>query len=197
GVPASGAPAQLDGLLDHAILIHGPLSPLRILHALDRVPHQRRPATQRTRLQGLRVLAAEDNPVNRLVLDQMLIHEGADVCFACDGVEALELLQARGEHTFDVVLCDIQMPLMDGYETTRAMAHIAPTLPVIGLTAHAFTAAREQAAAAGMVAYVTKPYMIDALVEAILQHARPHPPARQDQGALMAPAEGTGTAQAA
>jgi PAS domain S-box-containing protein len=156
----------------HACMISGPLSPLRLLHALE----QQVPAGTQERasahLTDLRVLAAEDNPINRLVLDQMLRQEGAIVSFAADGEQALELVRQRGPGHFDIVLCDIQMPVMDGYQTAQALQHLAPGLPVIGLTAHAFETARTQALDSGMVDFVTKPYMLETLVNAVLRHAR-------------------------
>jgi PAS domain S-box-containing protein len=186
GLPAAVAPRLEPYLANHAILINGPLSPLRILHALGRAPAKAIESSTE-RLRGMRVLAAEDNPINRLVLGEMLAHEGAEVTFACDGVQALELVKAQGEQAFEVVLCDIQMPLMDGYQTTRALAEIAPSLPVIGLTAHAFMSARQEAVQAGMVAYVTKPYMLDTLVSQIRQHARPRHRPSTPAPALIAP----------
>lgn len=158
-------------LRDAALVVAGPLSPLRLLHAL-----QHRPATAqrsaRNRLQGLRILAAEDNPVNRLILAQMLESEGASVQFAFDGAQAVAQAQRMGTDCIDLVLCDIQMPVMDGYEATRTLLQMDPTLPIIGLTAHAFNQAREQAKEAGMRDYVTKPYLLDTLTDAIRRHAR-------------------------
>ncbi len=158
-------------LQDRIRLLAGPLTPLRLLHAVNQ-QNRNAPAPLTLRLEGVRVLAAEDNPVNRLVLAQMLEQEGAIVTFAHDGSQALEQVRVLGPDRFDVVLCDIQMPVLDGYETSQALRHIAPGLPVIGLTAHAFTSAKQQARQAGMVDYVTKPYMLDTLVAAIRQHAR-------------------------
>lgn len=158
-------------LRDGALVVAGPLSPLRMLHAL-----QHRPAAQkrsaRHRLEGLRILAAEDNPVNRIILAQMLEGEGASVEFAFDGAQAVALAQQNGTDAFDLVLCDIQMPVMDGYEATRALLGMDPTLPIVGLTAHAFNQARQQALEAGMRDYVTKPYLLDTLTEVIRRHAR-------------------------
>lgn len=170
-------------------VIAPPLSPLRVLRALQQADVAPPPQAGRPRLEGQQILAAEDNAVNRLVLEQMLIQEGASVHFAGDGLQALELVRAHGAEHFDLVLCDIQMPLMDGYETTQALARLAPGLPVVGLTAHAFQAARERALQAGMVDYVTKPYLITPLVEAVLRHARRKPPAPAAFGAA-----GTSTA---
>jgi signal transduction histidine kinase/CheY-like chemotaxis protein/HPt (histidine-containing phosphotransfer) domain-containing protein len=125
------------------------------------------------RLAGLNVLAVEDNRLNRTVLRQMLEHEGARVMLARGGRQALECLAEKGSGVFGVVLMDIQMPVMDGYETTRRIHEIAPDLPVIGLTAHALDQERERCLAAGMVAHVSKPIDADDLVDVLLQHRKP------------------------
>ncbi len=128
---------------------------------------------QAGRLQGLRLLVAEDHPVNQLVLGQLLEVEGADMVLASHGGLAVEQVKAHPPAHFDLVLCDIEMPIMDGYEATRQIKAIRPELPVIGLTAHAFDDARQQGQAAGMTGYVTKPYMVDVLVEEIRRLVRP------------------------
>ncbi|MDQ6680401.1 MAG: ATP-binding protein, partial [Pseudomonadota bacterium] len=125
------------------------------------------------RLAGVRVLATEDVEVNRLILDDLLLHEGAQVVLAENGVQAVERVRAAGASAFDVVLMDVQMPLMDGYEATRRIRAIAPALPVIGLTAHALADERQRSRAAGMVEHITKPIDTDDLVAAILRHCAP------------------------
>ncbi len=159
-----------EDVLSMATQLALPASPLRLLQAVEHIHTPLPSAALPKRLAGLRVLAAEDNPVNRLVLEQMLIQEGAHVAFGHDGAQALELVRTHGAGAFDLVLCDIQMPVMDGFETTLALARIAPGLPVVGLTAHAFETAKAHAREVGMVDYVTKPYMLDTLVEVILKH---------------------------
>ena len=163
-----------EALQNELTVVAGPLSPLRLLNVIK--TKLSRPAVIATqRLSNIRVLAAEDNPVNRLVLQQMLEQEGALVTFAFDGAHALEQVRVHGPACFDIVLCDIQMPIMDGYQTAQALGHIAPSLPVIGLTAHAFETAKQQARRSGMVGYVTKPYMLDTLVDEIRRFARRRP----------------------
>jgi PAS domain S-box-containing protein len=130
------------------------------------------PAAAGPRLTGLSVLAADDVEINRMILEDLLTHEGAHVIFAEDGQRALELLSEKGVSAFDVVLMDVQMPVMDGLEATRRIAAIAPALPVIGLTAHAMAEERDKCFAAGMVDHVVKPVDIDTLVAAIGQHVR-------------------------
>ena len=164
---------QLPGeLQNHVQRVMAPITPLRLLDACESAKSHPIDLPPQKRLSGIRILAAEDNPVNRLVLEQMLIQEGAVVDFGFDGSQALDLVQKRGASAYDIVLCDIQMPVMDGFETTLALARIAPGLPVIGLTAHAFETARAHAREVGMVDYVTKPYLLDTLVEVVLKHTR-------------------------
>ncbi|WP_198402787.1 PAS domain S-box protein [Methylomonas koyamae] len=121
------------------------------------------------RLHGLRILAAEDVELNRLVLADILDSEGAEVVFAENGQQVLDLLQQHGVAAFDLVLMDIQMPVMDGYQAARRLAEIAPDLPVIGLTAHAMEDERKRCLEAGMKDRVTKPVDENALVKAILK----------------------------
>ncbi|MGO9443763.1 MAG: response regulator, partial [Thiobacillaceae bacterium] len=122
------------------------------------------------RLGKLRVLAAEDVEVNKLILEDMLAHEGAHVVFADNGQQALERLKEAGVTAFDVVLMDVQMPVMDGHEAARHMREMSPDLPIIGLTAHALAEERERCLATGMVDCVTKPIAIDTLVHVIRRH---------------------------
>ena len=129
------------------------------------------------RLLGMRLLVAEDHPVNQMVLSQLLEAEGALLDIVAHGGLAVEQVRLQGPHHYQLVLCDIEMPVMDGYEATRQIKAQAPGLPVVGLTAHAFDDARQQGQVAGMDGYITKPYMLDALVHEVLrlapQGARP------------------------
>jgi two-component system CheB/CheR fusion protein len=122
------------------------------------------------RLRGVRVLVAEDHPVNQLVLQQLLDAEGATQLMVGHGglaVDAVASSLQPGQQPYDVLLCDIEMPVMDGYEATRRIRMLQADLPIIGLTAHAFDDARQRGEAAGMSGYLTKPYMVDDLVNAI------------------------------
>ena len=124
------------------------------------------------RLQGISVLAAEDNEVNRLVLAEMLMTEGATLTCLENGRAALDQLAQAGAGTYDILLTDIQMPVMDGYETACGARSLDPNLPVIGITAHAMAEERERCRAAGMVEHVAKPVDMEVLVAAILRHVR-------------------------
>ena len=136
----------------------------------EHVPQADAAAPAGPRLPGVRVLAAEDVAVNRLVLEDILAQEGAQVVFGEDGQQALDRIGEMGADAFDVVLMDVQMPVMGGHEAARRMLEIAPMLPIIGLTAHALEEERERCHAAGMVDHVTKPIDPDLLVAAIQRH---------------------------
>jgi len=108
----------------------------------------------------LRVLVAEDNPVNQLLATRLLEKRGHSVVMTSNGREALEEL---AKDTFDLVLMDVQMPEMDGYEATTALREKEKEKgdgvhqPVIALTAHAMKGDRERCLAAGMDGYLAKP----------------------------------------
>jgi PAS domain S-box-containing protein len=124
------------------------------------------------RLEGLRILVAEDNVVNQLVAETALAMEGAQVVVVADGLAAVEQVRSDAAQAFDVVLMDLQMPVMDGYEATRQIRELAPELPVIGQTAHAKAEERARCSAVGMVAHVAKPIEMEQFVATILAHKR-------------------------
>ncbi len=105
---------------------------------------------------SLAILVAEDNAVNALLLERLLEREGHEVVIARDGVEAVSRF---AEGTFDIVLMDVQMPEMDGYEATRRIRASAKggQTPILALTAHAMRGDRERCLAAGMNDYLSKP----------------------------------------
>ena len=111
-------------------------------------------------LRGRRVLVAEDNEINQLILTSLLEGVGIEVTLAANGREALRLLEEQPDPPkFDLVLMDIQMPEMDGL---TAAAHIRANprfsrLPILAMTAHAMQSDREKSLAAGMNGHVTKP----------------------------------------
>ena len=119
------------------------------------------------KMNGLRVLLAEDNATNRFALSRMLENMGAHVTAAKDGHEALE--RARGQ-IFDVILMDVMMPELDGLAAARAIRALDgphQKIPIIALTASAFSEDREAAFAAGMNAFATKPITARGLLSAI------------------------------
>jgi PAS domain S-box-containing protein len=125
-----------------------------------------RPATGEP---ALNVLLVEDNAVNRMLATALLGKAGHRVDVAEDGARALALLTA--EHAYDVVLMDVQMPIMDGLEVTRAIrAHESAHgghLPIIAMTANAMVGDRERCLAAGMDDYVAKPIRVGELFDAL------------------------------
>jgi len=124
------------------------------------------------RLAGLCILLVEDVEVNRMILEDMLVHEGAQVVQAENGQQALDRLTGMAMTDIDVVLMDVQMPVMDGFETTRRIRGMSRDLPIIALTAHALLEEREKCLAAGMNRHVTKPIDMHVLVAAILDLVR-------------------------
>ena len=137
-------------------------------------PHYHWVDNANPRLISLRVLAAEDIQFNRMILEDVLKNEGAEVVFAENGQQALESVEQYGLDYFHLVLMDIQMPQMDGYEATRRIRILAPDLPIIGLTAHAMAEERVRCIEAGMLDRVTKPIEVDELVNTILRYLPAH-----------------------
>jgi PAS domain S-box-containing protein len=121
-------------------------------------------------LAGLSILVAEDNEINQLVIEGNLSEDGAMVILVGNGSEAVDRVLKDGAQAYDVVLMDIQMPKMDGYEAAKLILSMAPNLPIIGQTAHASTEERERCFASGMVGHVTKPIDPQLLVRTILEH---------------------------
>jgi CheY-like chemotaxis protein/HPt (histidine-containing phosphotransfer) domain-containing protein len=119
-------------------------------------------------LTGLRVLIADDVHLNRVILEDLITGQGATAVFAANGRLAVDQVREHGAAGFDIVLMDVQMPVMDGYEATRCIHRLAPELPVIGITAHAMQDERERCLAAGMADHVPKPIDSDTLIMAIL-----------------------------
>jgi len=162
---------RLVGLMGGDIAVHSepahgsvfriqmPVVPARILGALPGASAAH-PSVQdeRLRLDGLRVLLVEDNALNQQLANELLTRRGAQVTVAQHGQEALDLLrQAKVHH--DVVLMDLQMPVMDGYQATQAIRHdpALRDIPVLAMTAHAMVEERERCLALGMQGHLSKP----------------------------------------
>lgn len=116
---------------------------------------------------GLRVLVAEDNPINRGILQEQLEAIGAQVVTAEDGEEALQRWAADA---FDLVITDINMPHLNGYLLTRALRERNARIPIIGVTANAMREEGDQCLAAGMNAWVVKPLNLKILRQTLLDH---------------------------
>ena len=122
-------------------------------------------------IKGLHILLAEDNELNMEIAEFMLQNEGADVIKAWNGQEAVELFRKSEPGEFDVILMDIMMPVMNGYEATKMLRSLnredAKTIPIIAMTANAFTEDRIRAKAAGMDEHVAKPVDVELLLKVI------------------------------
>ncbi|MBC7779968.1 MAG: PAS domain S-box protein [Proteobacteria bacterium] len=131
---------------------------------------------------GLRVLVVDDSAINLDVAKRILELEGASVSVAANGQEAFECLQAS-PHAYDVVLMDVQMPVLDGHQTTRMVRERLglTDLPIIALTAGALTSERERAVAAGMDDFISKPFDPQALMRTIRRHVRAKQGARPER----------------
>jgi two-component system, sensor histidine kinase and response regulator len=126
-------------------------------------------------LNGLRVLLAEDNAINQQIAVELLEGVGVSIDVTNNGREALNMLLADGGNTqYDVVLMDLQMPEMDGYQATariRATPSLAE-IPIIAMTAHATAEERDRCLAAGMRGHVTKPIDPELLYRTLMQFHR-------------------------
>ena len=129
------------------------------------------------RLAGIRALVAEDNQINRMVLEELLKDDGCEVELVGDGRQAVEAVRAAGRGGFDVVLMDMQMPVLNGLDATREILAFDPELPVVGQTAHALAEEKAHCLAAGMVDMLTKPIDPEELVTMVATRARRDKPA--------------------
>jgi signal transduction histidine kinase/CheY-like chemotaxis protein len=142
-------------------------------------------------LEGARVLLAEDNEMNRQIAVELLRSAGAVTTAVVTGREAVDALAAEGED-FDLVLMDIQMPEMDGYEATRVIKaqERFSSLPVIAMTAHALADAQVMAKEAGMIDYIIKPIDPEAMFDTLRRHFMPAAGAAASTGPAARIAEG-------
>lgn len=125
------------------------------------------PALPARPLSGITILVAEDEPINQIIITENLAEDGADVTLVANGQEAVDKVVREGNR-YDVILMDIQMPLMDGLEASRLILEHRPGQLIIGQTAHAMKEEREKCLAAGMAAHISKPIDADALNRLIL-----------------------------
>ena len=154
------------------------------------------------RLSGLRILVVDDSDINREVAQRILQAEQAQIQLANDGHTALDWLTTH-PGAVDIVLMDVQMPQMDGYQATRRLRALpsCATLPVVALTAGAFKAQQDAAREAGMDAFVAKPFNVDELIATIQRlcgrvPTTPAAPSRPRAARAGAPAGTAGTAAA-
>ena len=116
-------------------------------------------------LEGLRILVVEDNRVNQMVAVQLLKRYEAEVDLAINGIEAVNMTKEGG---YDIILMDLHMPEMDGFEAAIEIRGFSD-IPIIALTADVFPQTRQKAIHCGMVEMVTKPFAIGDLLNTILR----------------------------
>lgn len=114
------------------------------------------------------ILIAEDNDLNYFVISKMLTPIGIDIIRAENGLKALEYCKSHKE--ISLVLMDIKMPVMDGYEATKEIRKFRPDLPIIAQTAHATEFGKDTAFEIGCNDYLTKPIMRDQLIEVVKKY---------------------------
>lgn len=127
-------------------------------------PQKKPNAASPQHLKGVRVLVAEDAPDGQLLLRRILTRAGAEVDIVSNGLEAIE--RARGD-AYDVILMDLQMPVLDGYAATRTLREQGYAKPIVALTAHALKEERERSLAIGCSGYLTKPIDQDELFQTV------------------------------
>ncbi|MGV8867294.1 MAG: PAS domain-containing protein [Janthinobacterium svalbardensis] len=173
---------NLERLADSLMLagiVSKPATPARLLAAVTAVRDGRNgrsaPSAQPVStplsglLEGMRVLLVEDNEINQEVAQYILLHSGAQVAMAANGQLAVDLL-TNTPHAWDVVLMDLQMPVMNGYDATLAIRALGlPDLPIIAMTANAMHEDRLRAIASGMNAHVAKPIDVDEMIETLIR----------------------------
>ncbi|MDN2675723.1 PAS domain-containing protein [Janthinobacterium sp. SUN033] len=168
---------NLERLADSLMLagiVSKPATPARLLAAVTAVREGRNtpsalPASTPLSglLTGMRVLLVEDNEINQEVAQYILLHSGARVTVAANGRLAVDLLTSTPD-AWDVLLMDLQMPVMNGYDATLAIRALGlPDLPIIAMTANAMDEDRLRAIASGMNAHVAKPIDVDEMIQTL------------------------------
>ena len=172
------AQAGIDGFLQK------PLFQSTLARAIRRyVLHETQaaqPAADETTLAGRRILLAEDNALNQMIIQELLSGLGAQVEITGDGQACAARFAQAAPGTYDLILMDVQMPVMDGYEATRRIRHMdrpdAQTVPIFAMTADAFTEDIEAARQAGMNCHLSKPIDIQRMLREMQRCFRAQPP---------------------
>ena len=129
-----------------------------------------------TNFNGIRVLVVEDNELNREIAEEILQEAGFIVEMAVDGLDAVNMVEKSEEYYYDIILTDIQMPVMDGYDEAIAIRNMdrkdVATMPIIAMTANAFEEDKAHALKCGMNAHIAKPLNIDVLYNVLSEHLK-------------------------
>ena len=135
------------------------------------IPHTEKDEPEGNILQGMRFLCAEDNEINAEILTELLKIEGAECTICENGEEILKTFEQSAPGDYDMILMDVQMPVMNGYEATKAIRRssheLAKTIPIIAMTANAFSEDIQHSLTAGMNAHVSKPVEMKVLEKTI------------------------------
>ena len=122
-------------------------------------------------MDGKRILVVDDNDVNLEIATFLLENHGAECLVAHNGRECLDVYLAREAGFFDMILMDVRMPVMNGYETTKAIRATnkadAMTVPIVAMTANAFTEDKRKCWSAGMNDHIAKPIDVEVMLETI------------------------------
>ena len=120
---------------------------------------------------GKRVLLAEDNELNQMLAENLLTNVGLAVEIANDGTEAVEKMKSAAAGHYDIILMDVQMPKMDGYEATRQIRALEDKekadIPIVAVTANAFEEDRQIAMETGMNGHLAKPYDVPEIMKTL------------------------------
>ncbi|MDE6053441.1 MAG: response regulator, partial [Lachnospiraceae bacterium] len=120
---------------------------------------------------GKKILLVEDNEINQEIAREILQDAGLTIDIVSDGTEAVDTIKKVEAGTYDLILMDIQMPIMDGYEATRRIRALEDSarasVPIVAMTANAFEEDRQKAMDAGMNAHVAKPIDIERLMDTL------------------------------
>ena len=120
---------------------------------------------------GYKILLVEDNILNQEIANQILIDHGFEVTIAQNGLEAIDILKLNDPEKYNLILMDIQMPIMDGYEATRRIKKMKNktirNIPIVAMTANAFDEDIKESLEAGMVDHLSKPFEIKKLIEVL------------------------------
>ena len=187
GIPGSGLgmgiTKKLVDLMNGTIMINSKVGegtavvvriPVRIATLEDTLPKHSKVFAEKERLQGKHILLAEDNDLNAEIAITLLEEEGLKVDRANDGVECVKKLEYSAPGYYDLILMDIQMPSMNGYQATEKIRKLSDKkkagIPIVAMTANAFSEDKAKAIASGMNDHVAKPIDMDILVATMLKY---------------------------
>lgn len=168
--------AGINAFLTKPFFVSGLRQTIEQMKGIDTSAKEAVESSENLSIRGMRFLVAEDNEINSELLMELLEMEEASCEIAVNGKEALEKFESAEPGSFDMILMDVQMPVMDGYQATeaiRACLHPdAETIPIAAMTANAFAEDIENAFAAGMNAHISKPIDMKVLKTTVTQLVR-------------------------